>query len=459
MSWQYCTECLKKQQKINRLEDENRQLKATLKYQKQRQKDGFFGSSTPSSKVPVKSSSLPERQERTGGAKSGHPGHGRQKLASAQADQIDVVETPSQCPECGGIMDLKEIRERSALDMKPVKGETVVFRVERRRCRSCGHAEQARPPGVLAKCQFGNGLMGHVAGQAYLYGVTLGQLEKQLGIGFGSLIKAMHLLSRLWDPVMSSLIRRYRSASVRHADETGWRTDGQNGYAWLFCTKELSLFRLRETRSASVVREVFGDRRLPGVLVVDRYAAYNQAPCALQYCYAHLLRDVKDLEKEFPDQSEVRCFVETVAPLLSAAMSLRGQGLSLREYRRGAKKIHRKLVGAMNRPARHLAIRNMQDLFRKHSKPLYHWPRGPTIPAENNLAERELRPLVVARKISFGSQSKTGAHTREVLRSVLHTLRNRSAHPAENFRAMLDEMAANPSAKPENLLFATHHPP
>ena len=53
---------------------------------------------------------------------------------------------------------------------------------------------------------------------------------------------------------------------------------------------------------------MLGDQPLAGVLVVDRYNGYNRAPCAFEYCYAHLLREVEELGKEFPEQAEVRRF-------------------------------------------------------------------------------------------------------------------------------------------------------
>jgi len=71
---------------------------------------------------------------------------------------------------------------------------------------------------------------------------------------------------------------------------------------------------------------------LPGVLVVDRYAGYNKAPCSIQYCYAHLLREVEDLEKDFPDSDEVKIFVSVMAPLLSSAMKLRTQPFRTRTF-------------------------------------------------------------------------------------------------------------------------------
>ena len=59
---------------------------------------------------------------------------------------------------------------------------------------------------------------------------------------------------------------------------------------------------------------------MPGTLVVDRYNGYNKMPCNIQYCYSHLLREVEDIEKEFPDQNEGLAFVASVAPLLALVM-------------------------------------------------------------------------------------------------------------------------------------------
>jgi hypothetical protein len=94
--------------------------------------------------------------------------------------------------------------------------------------------------------------------------------------------------------------------------------------------------------------------------VVDRYAGYNRSPCAIQYCYAHLLRDLEDLDKEFPDQPEVRGFVQTVRPLLAAAMGLRGLGLSRKAYRRQAADLRRKIKRVMNATAQHLGVRHIK---------------------------------------------------------------------------------------------------
>jgi hypothetical protein len=267
-------------------------------------------------------------------------------------------------------------------------------------------------------------------------------------IPLGSLVDMFHRLSGYFAPVVDLLREQYRLSPVKHADETGWRNDGQSGYAWLFCTPETSLFSFQNTRSASVPRSIFGEKKLPGVLVVDRYNAYNKAPVQIQYCYAHLLRDVEKLEKDFPDHPEIKAFVSTLVPLLAQAMYLRTQPLSDEQYYRQAKEIQQKIVELNKSPAQHLAIRAIQDLFNTNEHRLYHWVQDRRVPPDNNLAERNLRPTVIARKVSFGSSSDAGAKTRSVLMSVLHTLNKRRGDQflESIFKKLLDELAKNPKA-------------
>ncbi len=199
--------------------------------------------------------------------------------------------------------------------------------------------------------------------------------------------------------------------------------------------------------------ELFGKKRLPGTLVIDRYAAYNKILCSKQYCYAHLLREVQDLGKEFAEPQEVPRFVETLAPLLAQAMKLRAQGLELREFRRQAGAIKAQILQSVESPAQHPGIQKIQNIFRENAPRLYHWTRHPSIPAENNRAERELRPLVIARKISFGSQSEQGLKTREVLMSVLHTLNKQTENLFATFTRALDALTINPTRNLYQLLF------
>ena len=450
----YCQKCLKKQRKINELEDEIVSLKAKLRYQERTAKEGFFGSSTPSSKIPVKANSQKAHKRNRGGGKPGHKGHGRSSIRQEDADKVETVSVDNTCPDCGGILEEKGSRTRAVIDCQPVRMKKIVYHLQRKRCPKCKKLISARAPGVFAKCLYSNQLLAYVAVQHYIYGNTLGQIEKQTGIGYSSLIDAMHQLSKRLKKVPSALIEAYRDSEVKHADETGWRTDGNNGYAWLFCTPEISIFRVRKTRSASVAKEVFGEKPLQGVLVVDRYNGYNKMPCSIQYCYAHLLRTVKDLEKDFPENAEIKSFVEALVPQLTNAISLRTLDITDKQFKRQAAKIKNEIINITNMQARHSAIQKIQDIFREKTHRLYHWAENRNIPADNNLAERELRPLVIARKISFGSQSDAGARTREILMTVVHTLKKRTADVTTVFKSALDKLAEQSGIDPCKAIFS-----
>ena len=437
----YCKKCLEKQRKIDELQEEIVSLKAKLRYQERTAKEGFFGSSTPSSKLPVKPNSSTERRRNRGGGKVGHKGHGRSSICEQDADKVERVCIGNLCPDCGSTLEEKGTRARTVIDCQPIKMKKIMYHLERKRCPKCNKLYSAKPPAVLAKCLYSNQLLSYVAVQHYIYGNTLGQIEKQTGIGYSSLIDAMHQLAKRLKEVPEALIQAYRQAAVKHADETGWRIDGQNGFSWLFCTPDISIFRFRQSRAASVAKEVFGEKPLPGVLVVDRYDGYNKMPCSIQYCYAHLLRGVQDLEKSFPENAEIKAFVEALAPQLANAISLRRLDITDRQFKRQAAKIKDAIINITNRQARHPAIQKIQDIFRQNADRLYHWADDRHVPADNNLAERQLRLLVIARKISFGSQSDAGAKTREILMTVLHTLKKRVPNVTTAFKSALDKLA------------------
>ena len=455
-----CRGCLSRMVEIDRLKRELSSLRrenAGLRKQIGRAhrtvNEAPFGSSTPSSKLVVKANSTEVNQSKAGGAVPGHKGYGRQGADAVPDASTHRINAPHTCPDCGGPTWSKGTRRRRVLDCEPMRRIETVYRLERRQCATCGRKVEAQAPGVLPKCLYGNRLLAHVAVEHYVHGTTLGQLEARTEIGCGSLIDALHKLARRLEPGMGRLVSDYRGNPIRRADETTWREDGHNGYTWLFATDDLSLFRFRVSRSADVPKEVLGSDPLAGTLGVDRYAAYNAAPCDLQYCYAHLLRDVKDLSTEFPDDEQVAAFVECLAPQLATAMHLQSMELSDGEYARKARETRDRIIKITEAGANHPGIQHIQGIFRENAHKLYHWVENRNIPSHNNATELELRPLVIARKLSFGSQSPRGRHTREVLMSILQTLRKRNRDPAEALYAVLNHLAANPEADIAELLF------
>lgn len=442
----YCKDCFEKQLRIDELTEENKRLKQQLHYRERKEQEGYFGLSTPSSRLPCKPASPEENRNKSGGAPCGHPGRGRPSHAEGEADEVICEDVGEKCPGCGGALVLKDARDRTVLDAGPTRPKKLLYHLAVRQCQSCGKTFRAKPKSVLPKSLYGNQLVANAAVMHYVHGVPMGRATEMTGINHGSLTEIFHRLGRYFSPTMGALKEAYRTSPVKHADETGWRNDGQNGYAWLFCTLALSIFLFKDTRSSSVPKGVFGEKQLPGVLVVDRYGGYNRLPVQIQYCYAHLLREVEKLEKDFPDDGEVKVFAGALGPLLADAMRLRSLEISDEEYYGQARELQGKIMTVSESPSHHLGIRAVQDIFTQHKDRLFHWVKDRRVPADNNQAERDLRPTVIARKVSFGSSSDAGAHTRSVLMSVLHTLnKQRKDQPLESaFKLILDEIASNP---------------
>ena len=97
--------------------------------------------------------------------------------------------------------------------------------------------------------------------------------------------------------------------------------------------------------------------------------------------------------------------------------------------------------------AEHLSIRHIQNIFSEYEGRLFHWVEDRDVPCHNNYAERMVRGTVIARKISFGSQSEQGAASRSTLMSVLHTARARLDSRDQLvawFKSSLDQLSHSP---------------
>ncbi len=106
-------------------------------------------------------------------------------------------------------------------------------------------------------------------------------------------------------------------------------------------------------------------------------------------------------------------------------MKLRTQPISDEKFHRLAVALREEIKITKAKPDHHQAIRRIQDIFRENEGRLHHWADNRAVPADNNLAERDLRPSVIARKVSFGSITDAGAKIRSTLSSVAGTIKKR----------------------------------
>lgn len=434
---------------------ENKKLAKELN--KRNGKENPYGLGTPSSKQVKKKNSTEENQQKRGGGEKGHKGHGRKDFTKEEADQSFTLDPPELFCGCEGEFYYHH-RTYCVVDYTPAKMKKIFYEQSIPECSICGCRGSIKIPGIMPNHTYSNSTIANMLTEHYFYGHTAGGLEKRWGVNIGTFFNFAHNISDKLEPLFEEIVRDLRSCFIIHADETPWKKDGAGGYAWFFGNDKCKVFVFRHTRSSDVPISILGTEKLNGVLITDRYGGYVRLlKIARQYCLVHILRDVKKEEDDFPEDEEVKKFAADIKPLLSKAISLRNRKKELSEYFREAIELESKIMTICNQEANHPAVQHIQNIFREKTEKLFQWVKSPGIPADNNYAERALRPTVIARKISFGSQSEKGLKTREKLMTVLHTAHTRGWDPAEFLKEVLDTISDNPNTDISKLLTIEPH--
>ena len=241
---------------------------------------------------------------------------------------------------------------------------------------------------------------------------------------------------------IEQLRQAIRASPILHADETGWREDGVNGYLWSFATSgpgpAVRYYTVDRSRGQVVPRRVLG-HTFRGHLVSDFYAGYNAYAGPHQRCWVHLLRDLRALKEAHPDQPAVVAWATQVRALYDQAQAWLVQTGAPSAPERAAQ--YAQLVAQV----RTLALPHAHDQTNpvwalakrllRHEDELFQFVLVAGLPADNNLAERSIRPQVVARKISGGTRSAAGTQTHTDLASLFATWQARGLNP---FHACLD---------------------
>lgn len=240
-------------------------------------------------------------------------------------------------------------------------------------------------------------------------------------------------------PALVALQAQVRGSPVVHADETGWREAGVPGYVWTFSTPTLRYFHSAHSRAGAVVQEVLGAAD-EGTLVSDFDSAYNIHAGSHQRCWVHLLRDLHDLRVTHPDDQDVAAWVQAVHALYVDAKQVAPRDLAWHTRVAERTRLDTALLALAQpglAPESTLPQATLCQRIDRFLDDLFEFVLYPGVPPDNNVAERSLRSLVVARKISGGSRSPTGSRVRMALASLFGTWLAQGRDPFDACRQTL----------------------
>ena len=385
---------------------------------------------------PVKQ--LPHKQRRHGFA--------RRRMTPTQR----VEHVTENCPDCGTHLTggwTQRTREVIELPVAPVQVTEHVYIA--RTCPAC--RRRCTPPAgldgvVLGRQRLGVNVLSLVATLREEGRMPFRTIQRyldtvhQLRVSEGAIVGAIRQTAQKAQPMVAGILDRVRASPVVHADETGWREDGHNGYVWTFSTPSRRYF-LRRGRGKAVVDEVLGDQ-FAGVLVSDFYAAYHHYDGPKQRCWAHLLRDIHDLRALYPDDAPLARWADAVHGIYDRAKACTHPQAKRRRTAQLA--LERQLL-ALGQPFRHDPSATQAKLCRRierHIRELFVFVAEPDVPADNNAAERSLRHLVISRQISGGTRSEQGTQSKMTLASLFGTWRVQGFNPLTACRQLLTSSQA-----------------
>ena len=373
------------------------------------------------------------------GRKKGHKGHFR-KCSGPITEEAEVP--LNACPKCGGqVEDLRPL-DQIIEEIPPVELRRIQLRTWQGQCSCCGPVRSGHPLQVSrargsAGVHLGPNATNWVIRLRHQFGLsvrkTCQMLEAAFGLGLspGGVCHLEQRLAKKLLPDYEALQKQARQAEVLHSDETSWYV-GQSGYwLWVLTNPEFTLYDIQASRARKVLEQLIGPD-FQGTLVSDCLATYESIGRHQQKCYAHHLKAIKAALEVHPKSS----FLKLLRRVLKQAIGYHQirSHLSadhfdhLRQYLE--QRIDQLLPCRMNEKGKFefepqrcpFTLENLElkvaNRLAKQRKHLFTFLYLEGVPPTNNLAERQLRPAVIQRKISCGNKTEKGAEAWKILRSI-----------------------------------------
>jgi len=299
-------------------------------------------------------------------------------------------------------------------------------------CQNCKVSTRAELPSGVPAGNFGPRLQAMIAVCSGQYHMSKRMIEEMMSDFFdaklclGSVANLEQDTSEALSAPVAQAAQYINEQPIKHADETGWTEAKKRAWLWVAVASNVAVFLIRRSRGAVVAKELLGER-FTGLLISDRWNGYNWIPTSRrQLCWAHLVRQFKGFEDHgvhgqrigqalqacsasmFSDWQRVRDGTLQRSSFQQYMGPIRGEVLEL--LREGS------LCGVPKIAGRCREILKLQAA-------LFTFVRVVGVEPTNNIAERAIRPAVLWRKGSFGTDSEAGSRFVGRILTAVATLR------------------------------------
>jgi transposase len=437
----HCPNCQRLQARVDALEAELDALKAVVAQLGQQlaaaRKDSSTSSKPPSSDIvkPPKPPPPQGQDKRRIGGQPGHPKHQRTAFPPEAINAGSFDHRLEFCLACGH--DLQPARTIAPRVVQQVDIHEVPLSIQEHRshpgwCPRCRKMYEAPlPPGIARGGLVGptlTTLIAYLKGACHASFSTIRKFLRdvvQVTISRGQLAKIISKVSQALERPYQDLLEDLPTQARLNTDETGHKQNGVRMWTWCFRAGLYTVFKIDPTRSADVLIEVPG-REFDGVLGCDYFSAYRRYQrefgVLLQFCLAHLIRDVKYLTT-LPDARD-RVYGERLREALRQLFGVihRREHLSATAFQSQleAARIEVLRRGTCDVPETKPG-RNLAKRLETHGESYFRFLTTPGVEPTNNLAEQAIRFVVLDRLVTQGTRSEVGNRWCERIWTVIAT--------------------------------------
>ncbi len=371
------------------------------------------------------------------GQKVGHKGLTRPYATPDR--QVEV--TMDRCPDCGTDLGAPFRIDSKIVEEIPEPQPIIVteYKIAHYRCPCCRKEVAAKDPGCPHEGKFGNNVIAQATLLKYADRIPHRKIHDAMMRIFGLKISPatiFDLTRRAADAIRSeydAILSKIRSAPILYVDETSIHVQGERHWIWTFSTPSESFFVIRKSRGMKVLMEVL-TRRFKGIIVCDGWKPYARFTKRIQRCWAHLLRESKDISEKFEEAIPLHNALKELYEILTEALE-----------KDPPPEVRKTLWQLAREALRHwimkeYSIEKVRKFIGKINNGFDYWFTfiiNPGVEPTNNRAERALRPHVVLRKILGTLRNEKGTSIHERIMTTLATWGQRGLDSLQMLTAKL----------------------
>jgi transposase len=429
-----CPHCEELREQLTALQAQVRALQEELA---RLRKNSSTSSKPPSSDLvkPPKPAPPAGADQRQRGGQPGHPHYQRQlfppELLNGGSHTYPV---PELCPRCGHGLHAADAPPRIVQQIE-IASIPLCLSEHRAPAAWCPHCQQvhyaAVPAGIEQAGLVGprlTTLIAYLKGGCHASYSTIRKFLRdvlQVTISRGQLCKVIAKVSQALDQPYQELLDQLPAQTRLNVDETGHHESGERWWTWCFRAGLYTLFKIDPTRSGDVLLDVLGDE-FNGVLGCDFFSAYRrymrECNAVVQFCLAHLIRDVKFLTT-LPDARD-RAYGERLRVALRALFEVihRRDQLGPRVFQWQLEAARDGVLAeASHDVPPTTASHNLAKRFEDYGEAYFQFVTLPDVEPTNNLAEQAIRFVVIDRQITQGTRGEKGRRWCERIWTVMAT--------------------------------------